>query len=103
MTGVPNIVEVAHTRGLVATGDRRGEAIILQVGSENDALHERFDRAGAGRIGGHCAARESSLDDAGAVCGPSSSRSRRRSSNSWKLTAIARPDQCCARWAQRYR
>ncbi len=55
-------VDFASRRGLVVTGDRRGEAVVLQIGPENDALSERIDRRGARGAGRHCAAREIALD-----------------------------------------
>src|SRR5262245_28662388 len=55
-------VDVADSRGLAVAGDRRCEAVVLEVGSQNEALRERIDRAGAGGIGGHRAARQGSLD-----------------------------------------
>jgi hypothetical protein len=55
-------VDVADSGALVVTGDRRSEAVVLEVGSQNEALRERIDRAGACCVGGHCAARQGTLD-----------------------------------------
>ena len=43
--------DVTDVRFLASAGNRRGEAVVLEVGSENDALGERIDRSGGRGVG----------------------------------------------------
>ena len=49
-------------RFLASAGNRRGEAVVLEVGSENDALGERIDRSGGRGVGRIYATRQIALD-----------------------------------------